>query len=89
MQPSFSGRQLAMSEIIHTGDRVEIYLGGEAWKNQGWFSGSVVRIDPYSTHRSFYWVELDQAVTSAQGGRIEFISVFNIKHIRKLEPLLP
>lgn len=69
---------------IHLHNRVEIYLGSEAWASQGWFSGTVVRIDPYSAHRSFYWVELDQDVESAQGGKTHLISVFNVKHIRKI-----
>jgi hypothetical protein len=69
---------------IQVGDRVEAYLGSDFWKSQGWFPGTVVRIDSYSAHRSFYWVELDQEVEAAQGGRTQLISVFNVKHIRKI-----
>jgi len=68
---------------IQVGDRVEAYLDSQFWKSRGWFSGRVVRIDPYSVHRSFYWVELDQEVEAARGGRAQLISVFNIKRIRK------
>lgn len=69
---------------IQVGDRVEAYLDSQFWKSRGWFPGRVARIDPYSAHRRFYWVELDQEVEAAQGGRAHLISVFNVKRIRKL-----
>jgi hypothetical protein len=73
-----------MPDEIRVDDRVEAHLASDFWKSQGWFPGTVVRIDPYSAHRQFYWVELDQAVEAAQGGRTQLISIFNVKHIRKL-----
>lgn len=71
---------------IQVGDRVEAYLHSQFWKSRGWFPGKVVRIDPYSAHRWFYWVELDREVETAQGGCTHLISVFNTKRIRKLCP---
>ena len=47
------------------------------------YSGTVVRIDPYSHHRQFYWVELDLDVEAMQGGRTRLVSVFNPKNIKK------
>jgi hypothetical protein len=73
-----------MSQMIRVGDRVQVYLGGKAWKREGWFDGTVVRIDPYSEHRSFYWVELDGDALALPGTRLKQISVLNPKHIRKL-----
>lgn len=69
---------------IEVGDRARIYLGSEFWRSTGWFEGTVVRVDPFSTHRSFYWIELDLEVESAQGGRTRLISVLNPKHIVRL-----
>ena len=65
-----------MSENFNIGDRVKIQL------SMGWFEGCVVRIDPYSAHRSFYWVELDEDAQAALGGGIKLISVFNPKNIQ-------
>ena len=67
-----------MDETIHIGDRVRVRL--EA-KSDDWFEGIVVRIDPYSEHRSFYWVEFDDDVRAILG--LSRISVFNPKNIRK------
>src|SRR5512147_204226 len=36
------------------GDRVEVHLDSKSWEREGWFPGTVVRIEPYSEHRSFY-----------------------------------
>ncbi len=66
------------------GDRVQIRLEGRFWKSPGWFKGTIQRIDPYSNHRSFYWVELDLEVEAAQGGRTNMVSVLNPKHIVRL-----
>lgn len=66
------------------GDRVKIRLQGRFWKNPGWFEGTVRKIDPYSEHRSFYWVELDLDVETAPGGRTNLVSVLNPKHIVRL-----
>ncbi|GAB4489716.1 MAG: hypothetical protein Fur0016_07550 [Anaerolineales bacterium] len=68
---------------IQIGDQVEAHLDSSYWKSRGWFSGRVVRIDPYSAHRCFYWVELDHEVEAAQGGCTHLISIFNVKRIRK------
>ena len=46
-----------MTDEIKLGDRVQIFLDSKTWGSDGWFSGKVVRIDPYTKHRSFYcWV---------------------------------
>ena len=72
-----------MSQTIRVGDRVQIFLNSKTWPSEGWFDGTVVRIDPYSEHRSFYWVELDDDVLALVGTRVKQISVLNPKHIRK------
>ena len=69
---------------IRIGDRVQVYLNAKNWGRDEWFSGTVVRIDPYSGHRSFHWVELDAEAQTALGGGMELISVFNPKNIRKI-----
>jgi hypothetical protein len=74
----------AMTEVLHIGDRVSVFLDSNFWKSEGWFDGTLVRIDPYSEHRSFYWVELDTSVQSVQGGPTSLVSVLNPKNIRKL-----
>ena len=58
------------------GDKVQVYL------NENWFDGIIIRIEPYSEHRSFHWVELDDTVQVTLG--IKQISVFNPKNIRKV-----
>ena len=73
-----------MSESIRIGDRVQIFLDSKTWMSEGWFDGTVVRIDPYSEHRSFYWVELDNEAEAMLGRNVKLISVLNPKHIRKL-----
>lgn len=73
-----------MSESIRAGDRVQIFLDSTTWKSEGWFDGTVLRIDPYSEHRSFYWVELDEEVEAMLGKGVKLISVLNPKNIRKL-----
>lgn len=72
-----------MSENFKIGDRVKIQLDASRWKNGGWFEGRIVRIDPYSQHRSFYWVELDEDAQAVLGGEIKLISVFNPKNIQR------
>jgi hypothetical protein len=72
-----------MAEEIKVGDRVQIFLNSEVWGSEGWFAGIVVRIDPYSNHRSFYWVELDNEIQPTLGRRAKLISVLNPKNIRK------
>jgi len=73
-----------MSETIQVGDRVQIFLDGKKWGTEGWFEGIVVRIDPYSEHRSFHWVALDPDAAATLGKGIQLISVFNPKNIRRL-----
>ncbi len=72
-----------MPDDIHIGDRVRVYLESAYWKSEGWFDGIVVRIDPYSDHRSFYWVELDTEVQAARGGHTNLVSVLNPSRIMK------
>lgn len=71
-----------MSEIIQVGDKVKVYLDSKFREKEGWYEGSVFKIDPYSEHRNFYWVELDESARSALG--VKHISVFNPKNIKLL-----
>ena len=73
-----------MADEIRIGDRVQVFLNARNWRRDEWFDGTVVRIDPYSQHRSFYWVELDAEAQAALGGRKNLISVFNPKNIRRI-----
>ena len=73
-----------MAEDIKIGDRVEVFLDSKFWKSEGWFAGTVIRIDPYSQHRSFYWVELDDDVEAVPGKGSKLISVLNPKNIKKI-----
>jgi hypothetical protein len=73
-----------MSESIEIGDRVKVFLDSKFWKSEGWFEGTVLRIDPYSEHRSFYWVELDEDVMANLGTGTKLISVLNPKNIQKI-----
>lgn len=73
-----------MSETIEIGDRVKVFLDSKFWKSEGWFEGTVLRIDPYSEHRSFYWVELDEDVMAYVGTGTKLISVLNPKNIQKI-----
>ena len=70
-------------DTIQLGDRVKIFLDSTFWKSEGWFEGTVVRVDPYSSHRRFYWVELDTEVRSSQGGQTHLVSVLNPARIVK------
>ena len=72
-----------MSESIRVGDRVQIFLDSKTWGSEGWFEGTVVRIDPYSEHRSFHWVELDDEAAAVLGNAVRLISVLNPKNIRR------
>jgi hypothetical protein len=74
-----------MSEAMRVGDRVEIFLDAKTWGSEGWFMGKVVRIDRYSEHRSFHWVELDEESVVALGRGVRLISVLNPKNIRKTQ----
>lgn len=68
---------------LQVGDRVRIHLDSRQRAAEGWYTGTVVRIERYSAHRSFYWVELDPEVQQALG--LRQISVLNPKNIEKLE----
>lgn len=72
-----------MAEDIKVGDRVQIFLDAKVWGSDGWFAGKVVRIDPYTKHRSFYWVELDDDSAAVLGKGMRLISVLNPRNIRK------
>ena len=72
-------------DIYRVGDTVQVYLESQFWKSEGWYSGTVVRVDPYTSHRSFIWVDLDTAVMDTRGGMVSVLSVLNPKNIRKLE----
>jgi hypothetical protein len=73
-----------MAVEIQIGDRVRVHLDSANWASQGWHDGTVVRIDPYSRHRRFYWVALDVEVSSRTGGKTGLLSVFNPKYIEKI-----
>jgi hypothetical protein len=73
-----------MDETLRVGERVKVNLDSKFWKSEGWFEGTVRRIDPYSEHRSFYWVELDVAIQTAQGGSTNLVSVLNLKNIKRI-----
>lgn len=73
-----------MGGTLRVGDRVQIYLDAKTWGTEGWYGGTVVRIDPYSEHRSFHWVELDEEAAAIIGRGAKLISVFNPKNIRRL-----
>jgi hypothetical protein len=64
-----------MADEIRVGERVQVFLNEKDWGQGDWFSGTVVRIEPYSAHRSFYWVQLDQEAAAALGGGVQLISV--------------
>ncbi len=72
---------MAESVPLRVGDRVRVNLDSGYWRTAGWLDGTIVRIDPYSAHRSFYWVELDQQAEPKQGGRTSMVSILNPKHI--------
>ena len=73
-----------MAVEFKIGDRVQVFLDSKFWKSEGWFAGTVIRIDPYSQHRSFYWVELDDDVEALPGKGTKLISVLNPKNIKKI-----
>jgi hypothetical protein len=65
-------------------ERVKIFLDSQYWKSEGWFDGRVIRIDPYSEHRNFYWVELDQEVEPMLGKATRLVSILNPRNIKLL-----
>lgn len=72
-----------MAETLQIDDRVRVFLDSKFGDKEGWYEGVVFKIDPYSDHRSFYWVELNAEAQSFLGTRQ--ISVFNLKNIKKME----
>jgi hypothetical protein len=66
---------------IKIGERVKIFLDEKFGEHQGWHEGVVFKIQPYSEHRSFYWVELNTEAQAALG--VKQISIFNPKNIQK------
>ncbi len=74
--------KIIMDDAIKIGDRVKIYLNAKFGEKEGWYEGVVSKIDPYSEHRSFYWVELSAEAQMALGTRQ--LSVFNVKNIKKV-----
>ncbi|HEX5807381.1 MAG TPA: hypothetical protein VFY25_01860 [Anaerolineales bacterium] len=74
-----------MTAEIKVGDRVQVFLNAKVWGQDSWFDGTVVRIDPYTEHRSFYWVELDEDPVRLARMRSRLISVLNPKNIRKVQ----
>lgn len=73
-----------MSETDYRpGDRVEIRLENDFWGKVGWLPGAIVRMEPYSQHRSFIWVQVDDAAAQQAFGRaLGPIAVLNPKNIR-------
>ena len=70
---------------LEVGARVKVFLDARYWRTTGWFEGTVIRIDPYSAHRRFHWVELDLEVQPVSGGRTRLVSVLNPKHMESLQ----
>jgi hypothetical protein len=75
---------MAESAVFTVGDRVRVRLDGKYWRTAGWFDGTIVRIDPYTAHRSFHWVELDTPVQDRHGGRASMVSILNPQHIVRI-----
>ena len=73
-----------MPNHLELGDRVKVRLDSNFWRSQGWFEGVVTGVQPYSQHRRFYWIELDQDVEGTDGGRTRFVTVFNPSNFQKL-----
>jgi hypothetical protein len=71
-------------DALRIGDRVRVHLDSGQWRSEGWFEGTVVRIDPYTAHRSFHWVELDVEVQPLSGGAVRLISVFNPRNLARI-----
>ncbi len=75
---------MAESAVFNVGDRVRVRLDGKYWRSPGWFDGTIVRIDPYTAHRSFHWVELDTPVQDRLGGRTSMVSILNPQHVVRI-----
>ncbi|HRJ75193.1 MAG TPA: hypothetical protein PLX90_04300 [Anaerolineales bacterium] len=72
-----------MTNEIKIGDQVRIHLDEKFGERAGWYEGKVIKIDPYSEHRSFYWVELNEESQIILG--MKQISIFNPKNIKKID----
>lgn len=72
------------NSLFEIGDSVKIFLNEKTFGVEGWFSGKVVRIDPYSAHRNFYWVELDAESQALLGRGLKLVSVLNPRNIAKV-----
>lgn len=72
-----------MTQAIKIGDPVRVHFDEKFGERTGWYNGKVIKIDPYSAHRSFYWVELEEPAQKILN--IKLISVFNPKNIEKIE----
>ena len=72
-----------MSNAIHVGDQVKVFLDSKFGDKEGWYEGVVFKIDPYSEHRSFFWVKLNDDSQALLNTNL--ISVFNPKNIQKLK----
>ncbi len=70
-----------MSDQTKIGDLVQVYFDSKFGEKEGWYDGVIIKIDPYSDHRSFYWVELSSE--SQKKLNVKIISVFNPKNIRQ------
>lgn len=75
--------QKKMKTEYQIGDRVKIRLDSKFGQMEGWYPGTVTRIEPYSEHRCFYWVLLD--IESQTLLKVREISVFNPRNIQRLE----
>jgi hypothetical protein len=73
------------ADDLAVGDRVKVFLESRYWRSTGWFEGTLVRIDPYSAHRSFHWVELDIDVQPLAGGSTRLVSVLNPDRIERMQ----
>lgn len=71
-----------MSATIQIGSRIKFFLDSKFGERSEWYEGIVIKIDPYSEHRSFYWVELDQKAQAILNTKL--ISIFNPKNIQKI-----
>ena len=71
-----------MKTNFQIGDYVKIQLDSKYGDHAGWYEGKVIKIDSYSEHRSFYWVELNQEAQAIL--KMKQISVFNPKNIEKV-----
>jgi hypothetical protein len=74
---------MSESPRLKVGDRALVYLEPSRWSTHGWLPGTIVRIDGYSAHRNFYWIELDVPAKPSQGVEMGLVSVLNPKHIRR------